>query len=31
VNCKGPEILIGKKGMVLIEKANIHSLTGKLL
>jgi tRNA-2-methylthio-N6-dimethylallyladenosine synthase len=30
VNCTGPEMMIGKKGMVLIEKANIHSLTGKL-
>ena len=31
VNCKGPETLIGKKGLVRIEKANIHSLTGKLV
>jgi tRNA-2-methylthio-N6-dimethylallyladenosine synthase len=31
VNCRGQELMIGKKGMVLIEKANIHSLTGKLI
>jgi tRNA-2-methylthio-N6-dimethylallyladenosine synthase len=31
VNCMGPESMIGKKGMVLIEKAHIHSLTGKLI
>ena len=31
VNCRGQELMIGKIGMVLIEKANIHSLTGKLI
>ena len=31
VNCKGPETMIGKNGLVMIEKANIHSLTGKLV
>jgi len=31
VNCRGPEMMIGKSRIVLIEKANIHSLTGKLL
>ena len=31
VNCRGPKMMIGKKSMVLIEKANIHSLTGKLI
>jgi len=31
VNCKGPSELIGKTALVKVGKANIHSLTGKLI
>jgi tRNA A37 methylthiotransferase MiaB len=31
VNCKGPLDIIGKTASVKIEKANIHSLNGKLI